>query len=355
MLWIGGFIMKQILVVDDNLSILKQISVFLADDYEVSLAKSGALALEICMREKPDLILLDVEMPDMDGFEVIDRIRQNPALERIPVIFLTANRDAETEVKGLEAGARDFIVKPVEKSILLHRIELHIRLAVWQSQTEQTVMNLSDSFATSFSELIECRDENTGGHVIRTSKYVEALGLDLIKNGLFPEELTEPELRMMVRAAPLHDLGKIAISDRVLLKAGMLSDAEFTLMKRHADIGGAILERMYQRIPSQRYLRYASFIAASHHERYDGKGYPRGLAGNNIPLCARIMAVADVYDALIENRVYRRGMDHIKAYNIIIEEQGSHFDPVIIESFKNIQDQIYRIAGFGGKETEHHV
>jgi putative two-component system response regulator len=334
--------MKQILVVDDNLAILKQIAAHLAADYEVSLAKSGELALDICMKEKPDLILLDIEMPGMNGFDVIARLRQNPYLDRIPVIFLTANHDAVTEIKALESGARDFIAKPVEKSILLHRIELHLHLLSFQAKTEETVTSLSDSIATSFAELIECRDENTGGHVVRSSRHVELLGRELIKNGFFAGELTPSELQLIVRAAPLHDIGKIAISDRILLKAGKLDDEEFATMKRHSAIGEEILTRMYQRTPTQHYLRYACLIAASHHERYDGKGYPKGLSGENIPLCGRIMAVADVYDALMDNRVYRRGMDHAQAYAIITEGKGTQFDPLVVEVFENLQDTLVR-------------
>jgi putative two-component system response regulator len=332
--------MKQILIVDDNLASLKQISLQLTGQYEVSLAKSGALALEICIQRKPDLILLDIEMPDMDGFETISRIKKNPYLSRIPVIFLTASYDAETEVKGFELGARDYIRKPVGKSLLLHRIELHLRFSSYQEQMENTVRLLSDSIATSFAELIEYRDENTGGHVVRTSKYVKRLGHELLKEGRFREELDGTELEMMVRAAPLHDIGKIAISDRILLKPSQLNDEEFSIMKQHAIIGGKILDRMYARTPTQRYLQYAKVIALSHHERYDGKGYPYGLAGAAIPLCGRIMAVADVYDALMDNRIYRRGMTHTDAYRIIIEEKGSHFDPHIVDAFEAIHEEL---------------
>ena len=337
--------MKKILVVDDNLSILKQISAHLAGEYEVLLAKTGSLALQICIKEEPDLILLDIEMPDMDGFEVINRLKLNPYLDRIPVVFLTANHSAEFEIKALEMGAKDFIMKPVEKSILLHRIELHLRFTSYQLQTEKNVVALSDSMATSFAELIECRDENTGGHVVRTSKYVEIIGVELIDQGLYPEELNLTELQLMVRAAPLHDIGKIAISDSILLKAGRLDDVEFTRMKRHAEIGSAILERMYQRMPAQRYLRYACLISGSHHERYDGKGYPRGLSKNSIPLCGRIMAVADVYDALIETRVYRKGMNHDQASGLICEGKWTQFDPDVVDAFIKLQGQIAEIAG----------
>jgi HD-GYP domain-containing protein (c-di-GMP phosphodiesterase class II) len=175
----------------------------------------------------------------------------------------------------------------------------------------------------------------------------------MINRGLFPDELNLAELQLMARASPLHDIGKIAISDRVLLKTGRLDDVEFSLMKRHTEIGETIVDRMYQRMPAQRYLRYGCLIAGSHHERYDGKGYPRGLAGDNIPLCGRIMAVADVYDALTENRVYRKGMGYTQASSIIMENKGTQFDPVVVDTFKSIQDQIIEVTNtFGYGEVQ---
>jgi putative two-component system response regulator len=199
--------------------------------------------------------------------------------------------------------------------------------------------------------MIECRDENTGGHVVRTSKYVELLGRELMKQGIFLAELNPAELQLMVRAAPLHDIGKIAIADSVLLKAGRLDDVEFTRMKRHAEIGAAILERMYQRMPAQHYLRYACLIAVSHHERYDGKGYPRGLPKDRIPVCGRIMAVADVYDALIENRVYRNAMSHAQACSIIYDGAWTQFDPNVVEAFRKREGQIAEISAMFKEQT----
>jgi putative two-component system response regulator len=331
---------KKILVVDDNISSLKQIGAQLGESYEVSLAKSGALALQICMQEKPDLILLDIEMPGMDGFETLKRFRLNRYLGSIPVIFLTGNHDTETEVRALQSGARDFITKPVEKDILFHRIKLHLGFSAYQAHLENTVANLSESVALSFAELIECRDENTGEHVVRTSKYVGMLGRRLIEKGIFVEELTSMDLSMMVQAAPLHDIGKIAISDRVLLKPSRLDDEEFAVMKRHTVIGEEILESMISRTPTQQYLQYAKQIAASHHERYDGKGYPRGLTGDEIPLCARLMAVADVYDALVDDRVYRRGMPPTEACRIILDGKNTNFDGRVVEAFEDIHEKI---------------
>ncbi|MDR3173848.1 MAG: response regulator [Treponema sp.] len=336
--------MLKILVVDDNLSSLKQIGAQLSERYDVSLAKSGALALQICMQEKPDLILLDIEMPEMDGFETLKRLRLSRYLSSIPAIFLTGNHGAETEVRGLQSGARDFITKPVERSILLHRIELHLRFASYQAQLENTVAQLSESVAMSFAEMIECRDENTGGHVVRTSRYVGMLGRKLIQKGMFAEELTSADLDMMVRAAPLHDIGKIAISDRILLKPDRLDDEEFNAMKRHTIIGEKILGGMFARTPTLHYLHYAKLIAAAHHERYDGKGYPRGLAGDDIPLCGRIMAVADVYDALVADRVYRRGMSHTEAFRIILDGRNNVFDGRIVDAFEELSEEMAAAA-----------
>jgi putative two-component system response regulator len=340
--------MYKILVVDDNLSSLKQIGAQLGENYDVSLAKSGALALRICMSEKPDLILLDIEMPDMDGFETLKRLQLSRYLGSIPVLFLTGNHDTETEVRGLQSGARDFITKPVEKSILLHRIELHLRFSSYQTHLEKTAAKLSDSVAHSFAELIECRDENTGEHVARTSRYVGMLGRRLIETGLFPEELTPMDLDMMVRAAPLHDIGKIGISDRILLKPDRLDDEEYNTMKRHTLIGEQLLENMIARTPTQQYLQYAKQIAVSHHERFDGKGYPRGLAGDAIPLCGRIMAVADVYDALVADRVYRRGMKHAEAYRIIVDGADTLFDGQVVGVFEQIHKELAAAAESGG-------
>ena len=336
--------MKKILVVDDNLTNLKLISAELANYYDVSLAKSGALALQICIKEKPDLILLDVEMPEMDGFQVIEKLKQNPQLSGIPVIFLTGNHDSSTEIRGLELGARDFITKPVEKSILLHRIALHLNFSTYQSNLEKKVSRLADSINISLSEMIESRDKNTGGHVIRTSKYVHMLGSWLIKNGIYTDELTESDLEVIVRAAPLHDIGKIAISDSILLKPARLEPEEFAIMKTHAELGAEILTNMYKRTPSLGYLRYGIMIAGSHHEFYDGNGYPYGLSGNDIPLCGRIMAVADVYDALMANRIYRKAGTAEETYNIMIKDKGTHFDPYVIDAFVAIYDELSEIA-----------
>jgi putative two-component system response regulator len=213
---------------------------------------------------------------------------------------------------------------------------LHLRFSSYQKYLERSVFELSSSVATSFAEMIECRDRRTGEHVTRTSRYVGQIGRYLMKKGYCSDELTEESLEMMERGAPLHDIGKIAISDRILLKPGQLTDDEFAVMKKHASIGAEILEHMYNRAPSLSYLQYAKMIAAYHHERYDGRGYPFGLAGDAIPLCGRIMAIADVYDALVEDRVYRKKLSHAEAFVIVVDGKGKNFDPAVVEAFEAI-------------------
>ncbi|MDR1142767.1 MAG: response regulator [Spirochaetaceae bacterium] len=338
--------MDQILVVDDNLANLKNIQLQLSDSYhyQVVLAKSGAQALQICIQRIPDLILLDVDMPEMDGFETLSRIKDNSLLNRIPVIFLTANHDMATEIRALESGVVDFITKPVEKSILHHRLQLHLNLARYQQHLEETVKELEDSIVLSFSEMIESRDKNTGDHVQRTRIYVTLLGRELIAQGRFAGGLNERELSLITRAALLHDIGKIGISDTILLKPGRLDDVEFGVMKTHTTIGAEILETMYKRTPTQHYLKYAKQIAEGHHEKYDGSGYPYGIKGEAIPLCSRIMAVADVYDAVVADRIYRKAMTPQEAYNLIVEGKGTHFDPAVIDAFIAVRGELEAVA-----------
>jgi putative two-component system response regulator len=331
---------KQILVVDDNIASLKQIGAQLASHYEVSLAKSGALALQICRQERPDLILLDVEMPEMDGFATIARFKEDSALSAIPVIFLTGNQDTATELRALESGAMDFITKPANKDILFHRLELHLQFAAYQSSLENTVKELENSIVTSFAELIECKDDNVGGHVLRAGKCVEIIGKELLRRGAFGEELTEETLDMMVRGSPFHDIGKVGVSDVFLLKPEKLTETEYEEVKKHTLIGAQFLEKISRRSPEQPYLVYAKLIAEYHHERYNGSGYPHGLSGDAIPLCARIIAVANVYDSCMTDRVYRKARGHDEASRVIMEGRGTDFDPRVADAFAAVKDQI---------------
>lgn len=330
--------MSTVLVVDDTLTSLQHIVSLLDGLYEVMPAKSGEQAVKMTATRRPDLVLLDVNMPGMDGFATLKMLRADDRLGFLPVIFLTAIHDTELEIKALQAGANDFLTKPVEKSVLVHRIDLHLRLSGYQQELRKTVRELENSIAVNFAELIECRDANTGGHVLRTSKYFALFGEELIKRGFFPDLLDAQTLDMMVQASPLHDIGKIGISDTVLLKPGRLDEKEFAIIKKHPEIGATILGSMFNHIPTQQHLYYARNIAEYHHERYDGKGYPQGLAGEDIPLCARIMAIVDVYDALVSQRVYRHAMSHEEALRIILDGRGTNFDPVMIDVFAEIHE-----------------
>ncbi|MDR2368670.1 MAG: response regulator [Deltaproteobacteria bacterium] len=335
--------MKNILVVDDNLVTLQQINAQLEDHYEISLAKSGTQALLICYQILPDLILLDLDMPEMDGFETMAMIKKNMALRHIPVIFLTATHNSDIEVKALKNGAVDFIAKPADKEILMHRIEVHLNLSTYNKQLESKVRMLEDSIIASFSDMIEYRDDNTGGHVVRTAKFVNILAQELYNREEYKSELNAFTIDMMTRAAPLHDVGKIAISDVILLKPSLLNDDEFTIMKTHTTVGGEMLRNIFSKVPGQSYHEMAILIAECHHERWDGKGYPNRLKGEEIPLCARIMALADVFDALVDLRVYKRPMSHKDACRIILSEKGIMFDPLVVEAFEAVQDQFAEV------------
>jgi putative two-component system response regulator len=331
--------MKSVLIVDDNLVSLKQISAQLVDQYEVSLAKSGELALQICAQEKPDLILLDVEMPGMDGFATIAKIKEDGALAQIPVIFLTGMHDSATEVKCLESGAMDFIAKPANTEILRHRIELHLEFSSYQLHLERMVQELEDTIGISFAELVECKDFNTAGHVLRTAAYTELLALEVHRERIFGDQLSPEHIDLLKRAVPFHDIGKIGVSDMILLKRDRLTEAEYREVQKHTTIGNRMLEIIYQRTPSQQYLKLAGEIAGAHHERFDGTGYPRKLSGDHIPLCCRIMSVANVYDACVTDRVYRKGLSHEAACQVIIHGSGTQFDPRVTRVFEKIREK----------------
>ena len=332
--------MKSILIVDDNLASLKQISVQLAETYEVLLAKSGELALQICAWEHPDLILLDVEMPGMDGFETIVHLKENPLLKQIPVIFLTSSHDAATEVKCLESGAMDFISKPANVDILRHRIDLHLQFSAYQLHLEQMVKELEDNIGISFAELLDCKDYNLADHVLRSGQYAELLARELFKSGVFKNEITAADIDMIKRAAPFHDIGKIGVSDIILLKRASLTKEEFQEICKHTTIGGQMMKQIYERTPDQTYLKMAMTIAEGHHEHYDGAGYPRGLKGDEIPLCCRIMAVANVYSVSI----YREGLSHKEACKKIRDCRGTQFDPRVVDAFDKVQEEFIAIS-----------
>jgi len=349
-----------VLVVDDTPDNLSLMSDLLRTDYKVKLAPSGERALQIVAGEsKPDLILLDIMMPDMDGYEVLRRLQFNPDTEDIPVIFLTAMSAADDESIGLELGAVDYITKPVNPAIVMARVRNHLQLKrardflahhnhVLEEEVAsrtQALAELQDATIRAMASLAETRDNETGNHIRRTQHYVEALARHLQNHPRFKEELTDTNIETIFKSAPLHDIGKVGIPDRILLKPGKLTPEEFEIMKTHTTLGrDAIVAAESDTTQDNPFFRYAKEITYSHQEKWDGSGYPEGLMGNNIPLSARLMAVADVYDALISERVYKAAFPHEQAVEIIRDGRGSHFDPDMVDAFLALSEEFRRIA-----------
>lgn len=335
--------LKHILIIDNNVKNLKLAEKTLKPFYKVSLLISGAQTLKFLGKNKPDLILLDINMPHMDGFETLGKIKEIPGMDNIPVIFLSASSDSESEAKGLELGAVDFINKPFVPQSMLSRVKMHLELSEYRgllekkvSEKTEIIEHLHDVIMLSLAELVECRDENTGGHVKRTAEYVKLLCEEILEEGLYRDILTPEYVKDIVRSAPLHDIGKIGINDATLLKAGSLDEDEFEYMKKHAELGGRTLQNMIDETNGESFLYTAKEMANYHHEKWDGTGYPEGLKGEDIPISARIMAIADVYDALTTKRPYKQPLSHDTAVKIILDGKGKIFDPSIIDIFERI-------------------
>lgn len=348
-----------ILAVDDTPANLSLLANLLREKYRVRVANHGRKALELACAEIPDLILLDVSMPEMDGYEVMRALRADPRTVRVPVIFLTARTSIEDEELGLSLGAVDFIHKPISPPIVQARIKTHLEVKAWedflqdrnlwlQREIERRlgeITRLQDASIWVMVSLAEFRDECTGNHIRRTQEYVRALAQGLSVFPGYADRLTDAAIDLMAKTAPLHDVGKIAIPDHILLKPGKLSEDEFAIMKTHAQRGDEMLARAGQLMGQQGdYFEVARQIARHHHEKWDGSGYPDGLAGEAIPLPARLMAVADVYDALTTRRPYKEPMSHEQAYNLLEKGSGRHFDPLLIEVFRGIQRRFQEIA-----------
>lgn len=336
-----------ILCVDDTPVNLTLLNEFLSSYYHLSLTNSGAKALKLLERKASeiDLVLLDVMMPEMDGYEVCRLIRSNPKTQHLPIIFITAKNQPEDEVQALDAGGNDFITKPIQPEVLLSRIKTHLSvrhyhqiLADQNAQLEQRLQQqLTDLFKlqnatlTVMISLAEFRDECTGNHIKRTQMFVQKI---VEKLYYVCPELDERKGSLIVQASPLHDIGKITTPDDILLKPGKLTPDEFEIMKQHAQKGCEILHMASKEMGDYGdFLLEAQSIAKSHHEKWDGSGYPEGLKEEAIPIGARIMAVADVYDALRSERPYKKGMSHEQAIEIVMDGKGSHFDPKVVDAF----------------------
>lgn len=349
-----------VLAVDDTAANLNLLVQLLAGAYRVQLATSGAKALELASRKPPDIVLLDVMMPELDGYEVCRRLKADPRTREIPVIFLTALNEVEDETRAFEAGGADFVAKPFTPATLLARLRAQLELKAWrdalrncnawlQRELEARLIEvdlLRDTTLFVMVSLAEFRDEDTGNHVKRTQEYVRLLGHWLLERGLAPVGIDDAEVEVISKAAPLHDIGKVAMPDRVLLKPGPLTAEEWTVMQTHTARGAELLERAADRLGGQAgsLLKYGIQIARSHHERWDGSGYPDRLAGAAIPFAARLMAVADVFDALINRRPYKEPMDHERAMACIAQGSGTHFDPLVARAAAALRVELSAVA-----------
>ncbi|MFZ6742745.1 response regulator [Undibacterium sp. JH2W] len=359
-----------VLIVDDTPDNISLLSGLLKDQYKIKIATNGLKALQIASSlPGPDLILLDVMMPEMDGYETCRRLKADPATSDIPIIFLTAKSQVQDEEMGLRLGAVDYISKPISPPIVLARVATQLNLVrarhLLQDQNKhleslvqdrtRKLAKMQDAIIMAMASLAETRDNETGNHIRRTQNYVAALARKLKSHARFSNELTDENIDLLYKSAPLHDIGKVGIPDNILLKPDKLTSEEFEVMKLHTVYGRETIISVEKYLgESNEFLRFAREITYSHQEKWDGSGYPENLVGNAIPLSARLMAVADVYDALISRRVYKPAFSHEEAISIMRKGHGTHFDPDILDAFLQITDEFNQIAN-QFKESDSHV
>ncbi len=357
MLHSNGTKMK-IMVVDDNVTNLNIARKALESIYDVILIPSGEKAVSILERLTPQLILLDIEMPGLSGFEVIKLIKKlPPPASKIPIIFVTGRNDTTSEFDGLNLGAVDYIIKPFSVPLLQKRVELHLKLAEQQKQLKDYSTNLEKmveakirentklqySIVHVLADMVEKRDGSTGEHLLRTRSFIKLLTTRCIEEGIYPE-LQDVDPELYAHASQMHDVGKISIPDSILLKPGKLTPEEFDIIKTHTLIGSKALSHASDNIDDAIFLELSSMFAGTHHEKWDGTGYPNGLKGEEIPLIGRLMAIVDVYDAITSERPYKKAFSHEEAVNIIVGDSGTHFDPKLVEVFTKIADQFKEIS-----------
>ena len=355
----SDFANATILVVDDEPGNLALMNGLLRDTYSVKGANSGERALQIIRDTRPNLILLDIVMPGLSGHDVCRLLKADPATNEIPIIFLSSNSDSANEKLGFDLGAVDYITKPVSPPVVLARIRTHLEnkasrdflrdqntyLEAEVKRRTEEIRAIQTVTIRAMASLAETRDNETGNHIRRTQYYIKSLAEAMQNHPRFKHYLSTTQIEQLFISAPMHDIGKVGIPDNILLKAGRLSAEEFEIMKGHAMLGALSIDRAAADLgkPTE-FLKCAREIAASHHEKWDGSGYPLGVAGDAIPIAARFMALVDVYDALISRRVYKEPMSHAAATSIILEGRGSHFDPDITDAFISIQEEFIRIA-----------
>ena len=349
---------QTLFVVDDSFVNLTKAKEALGERYRVFPLPSAAKMFSLLEKIMPDMILLDIEMPEMDGIEAMRQLKADARCADIPVIFLTSKLDESSELEGFDLGAVDYISKPFSAPRLLKRIASQLLLASQKRDLQdyadnlehkvrektRAIFTLQSAVLTTVSDLVEFRDECTGGHISRTQLYLQALAETLCREGIYAEATAKWDMDFFLPSAQLHDVGKIVISDLILNKPGKLTPDEFEIMKTHVAVGVAAIEKIMCATEEHAFLRSALLFAGAHHEKWDGSGYPAGLAGTDIPLEGRLMAIADVYDALISVRPYKAAFTHETAKRIIEDGAGTSFDPVLVEVFRSVADEFVRIA-----------
>jgi len=348
----------KILIVDDERFYINVLVELLKDQYQLYIAKSGEQALKRLSDNPPDLILLDIMMPEMDGYQTCVEIKKNPLWTEIPIIFLTGKTDQESEAKAFDYGAVDFINKPIAATTVLARIKTHLSLLhshqVLEQQNkilEQKVRERTheieltqDAAIYSLSMLAEARDQETGEHIQRTQQFIKILAKQLQFHPKFSDYLDDKTIEALYKSAPLHDIGKIAVADSILKKPGPLTAEEMIEMHKHTTYGGDAIRNAEKLSGSSSFLKYAREIAYSHQEKWDGSGYPESLKTDQIPISARLMAIADVYDALVNKRVYKSALTHQQAVTYISQQRGKHFDPDMVDAFMQIEAEFEHVT-----------
>lgn len=346
-----------IMTIDDDPVVLNFLVSILKEEYRVRPFTSGQSALDFLATQSADLILLDYRMPGLMGIDVLKELQADPRTREIPTIFLTSSVDSEVEVEALEFGAVDYIAKPIRSRSLLIRVKLQLELQAHRQQLEELVIARTKSLHVAYSKLkrreevtlsmlakaTDMRDHATGGHIERTTEYVRIIATDIYHNPAPGYYLTEEEAEEITRSSKLHDLGKIALPDHILLKPERLTIDEFEIVKKHPAYGEQFLNEFVGRMEDS-FLETARDIASAHHERWDGSGYPKSLKETEIPLSARIAAIADVYDALTSIRPYKSSISHEEAVEIVLENSGSHFDPYLTRVFARHVDEIKTVS-----------
>ena len=356
---------NKIILVDDNITSLADGKALLTVHYEVYAMPSAAKLFEILDKVIPALILLDIEMPEMNGYEAIKKLKSDARFSDIPVIFLTSKNDEGSELEGFDLGAVDYVSKPFSGPLLLKRIENQLLIArqkkdllanqaalkdyaenleVKVREKTSEVTDLQNTILSTMADLVEYRDGITGGHTSRTKRYLATMIKELKKKEIYTEEISRWDIEVFLSSAQLHDVGKIAISDLILNKPGKLTSEEFEIMKTHVTVGVDAIQKIIDHTKEHDFLHHAQIIAGTHHEKWDGSGYPRNLKGEDIPLQGRLMAIVDVYDALISERPYKRAFTHEEANEIIEEGAGKHFDPALVDVYRGVADEFAQIA-----------